>query len=361
MRQIYNSAMPLITFFINKETVSCFYAQPKVKKEQQNVIEKVYQQVNDSNDLTKLMQNFIDDIINNDKNKKRIACRIVLSDDLLLSQQIKIPNIKLSQNEIAEYLDASLTKLFKDNPNVVYDYREIESPDDKNKLLQVIACDAIKIAEYQRFLSNVKLQFIGKLLKKYDHLAKDKIATINSLTGFNLLPWRQKIKLLKRKYFLITFLLGCSLLFILITGLLITNKNKSINLNDINQEKTVFYQQILNKFSHINNLNKKNEKLKNAILHNQNIQQTFNQLGQFLAIFPQHLPEGSWITAFNISENEIVLHGNSFKHDAIWQFNTALSKLEQISSNQIETIKQNEYLLHFEITCNFKKNNGELL
>ncbi|WP_369309370.1 PilN domain-containing protein [Providencia rettgeri] len=173
----------------------------------------------------------------------------------------------------------------------------------------------------------------------------------------NFLPWRQqKIVKKKREFLLFTCALCCSTLTTCYFLYLFQQngiESKQVILHNAqkkHQQIQQISQQMVNQQAQLNLLIEKQHNRKT-------IQQNNHALLALLHSLPTITPSKSWLTSFQLINNQLDIKTNSYDFQNIAIFSQQLENLKSISGIQLKQLSRNQQLNRLHITA---KHQGEV-
>lgn len=306
----------------NKECV-IIYVQPTILR---------YKAVSSAKQITTLdtsdgliafhYQNEADiDLFLSDLQKKfagRTEFQLNLDTNLIQTQQLVLPDIKLKLNELILYVEANIYKLFQlPAKNVFFDF---VYPTKKNEYVTVMIAERNYIESWVNLFKKheLSLTFVGC---RFDH------------TEINFLPWRQEkqIKHQRQLAYTIVSLIGIISCLFCYWWIQVRNEQQYYEQKLIEQQQEV--QKLTAELS--------------SCLPNLSLSQ--KQIRDALLLFSAQLPSAIWLDSFYYEQQKIRINGQSFSYVELTNFNQNLLTLKNISDSQINSILSNKTNLVFEM------------
>lgn len=354
----------LITFFIKHTVIGYFLSQ--IRQQKSHIIQEEKIAINGNNEQIKSVLIDLIEKVNKSEflPRRGVYYRLILDEDITMQQSVLLPNIKLTGNEIDDYVKSSLSKIFHTNDPLAYDYfYDFSQPNTKK--ITVFACKQSVITEYLSIFSNNKVSFIGipniVFNKNEESCFDDKqcieqVICATKITGINFLPWRLQTNQLKRRNFLFV-IVGYLFLCSFILGFLWYISQQRLNQQIQLSEQTKILQLQKNKqLLLLINLDERKKQLHLLLDKRKRSRDKFITILDYLVTFPSLIPEGIWLDSLEYQDNMIQLKGESFRYSDILLLSEQLNLYELIKQNKIVTVKRNGHLLQFHINTQLNNN-----
>lgn len=249
---------------------------------------------------------------------KQSKYELNLSESYVQSQTLTLPDVKLSSNELALYIEASMYKLFgRSAKELFFDFVYFRRP--KNSV-QVTVCERSDVNYWIDLFDKNELNLVF-------------IGYVNDNLRFNFLPWRQTK--LSRHKFQLTMMTVC-LIGVLICQFIYWWINAQTQLNDY--EAKLSKQQLI-----------KQQYLAELSTYIPNPSPSQRQIKQSLLTLSEKLPDMVWLNSYQYVPQNIAITGHSLSYIEIIHFNQVLLQLKNISKSQIITLTNHEDMLSFEM------------
>ncbi|OCG44288.1 hypothetical protein A9G35_08625 [Gilliamella sp. Choc5-1] len=261
------------------------------------------------------------DLFLSDLQKKfagRTEFELNLDTNLVQTQQLVLPDIKLKLSELILYVQANIYKLFQlPTKNVFFDF---VYPTKKNEYVTVMIAERNYIENWINLFKKheLSLTFVGC---RFDH------------AQINFLPWRQEkqIKHQRQLAYTIVSLIG------IISCLFCYWWIKARNEQQYYEQKLLEQQQAVQKLT---------AEL-SSYLPNPSLSQ--KQIRDALLLFSAQLPSVIWLDSFYYEQQKIRIDGQSFSYVELTNFNQNLLTLKNISDSRINSVLSNKTNLVFEM------------
>ncbi|MWN04727.1 PilN domain-containing protein [Gilliamella sp. Pas-s95] len=249
---------------------------------------------------------------------RRTQYELNLDINLIQTQQLTLPDVKLKLSELILYVEANIYKLFQlPAKKVLFDF---VYPTKQNKHVTVMIVERDYIESWIN------------LFKKYELLLTFAGYRFDN-AKINFLPWRQEkqTKHLQQLTYVVAGLIG--IISCLLCYLWIQARNELQHYDQKLLEQQEVVQKLTAEVSHY---------LPNPSLSHKQIQDV-------LLLLSAQLPSVIWIDSFYYEQQKIRIDGQSFSYVELTKFNQNLLTLKNISNSQINSVSSNKTSLVFEM------------
>ncbi|MWN32759.1 MULTISPECIES: PilN domain-containing protein [unclassified Gilliamella] len=306
----------------NKERV-IIYVQPTILRYKTVSSAKQVTTLDMSDDLVAFhYQNEADiDLFLSDLQKKfvgRTEFELNLDVNLIQTQQLTLPDIKLKLSELILYIEANIYKLFQlPTKNVFFDF---VYPTKQNKYVTVMITERNNIENWVNIFKKyeLRLTFVGC---RFDH------------AEINFLPWRQEKQIKHQRQLAYTIVSFIGIISCLLCYWWIQARNEQ----QYYEQKLLEQQQVVQKLtaelsSYLPNPSLSQKQIQNALL-----------------LFSEQLPSVIWLNSFYYEHQKIRIDGQSFSYVELTNFNQNLLTMKNINNSQINSVLSNKTNLVFEM------------
>ncbi|MWN89549.1 hypothetical protein GQ597_02320 [Gilliamella sp. Pra-s65] len=306
----------------NKERV-IIYVQPTILRYKTVSSAKQVTTLDMSDDLVAFhYQNEADiDLFLSDLQKKfvgRTEFELNLDVNLIQTQQLTLPDIKLKLSELILYIEANIYKLFQlPTKNVFFDF---VYPTKQNKYVTVMITERNNIENWVNIFKKyeLRLTFVGC---RFDH------------AEINFLPWRQEKQIKHQQQLAYTIVSFIGIISCLLCYWWIQARNEQ----QYYEQKLLEQQQVVQKLtaelsSYLPNPSLSQKQIQNALL-----------------LFSEQLPSVIWLNSFYYEHQKIRIDGQSFSYVELTNFNQNLLTMKNINNSQINSVLSNKTNLVFEM------------
>ncbi|MWP47604.1 PilN domain-containing protein [Gilliamella sp. Pas-s27] len=306
----------------NKERV-IIYVQPTILRYKTVSSAKQVTTLDMSDDLVAFhYQNEADiDLFLSDLQKKfvgRTEFELNLDVNLIQTQQLTLPDIKLKLSELILYIEANIYKLFQlPTKNVFFDF---VYPTKQNKYVTVMITERNNIENWVNIFKKyeLRLTFVGC---RFDH------------AEINFLPWRQEKQIKHQRQLAYTIVSFIGIISCLLCYWWIQARNEQ----QYYEQKLLEQQQVVQKLtaelsSYLPNPSLSQKQIQNALL-----------------LFSEQLPSVIWLNSFYYEHQKVRIDGQSFSYVELTNFNQNLLTMKNINNSQINSVLSNKTNLVFEM------------
>lgn len=343
--------MYYITLFVETSCLTCFITE--INRKQTKLLSKQVVELQPIDDIL-ILQTVVHELCRSCHQYKPIF-RIIVADIDIRQGLLPLPNISLKEYEIETYVINSLVKLFHTQEPFSYDYQQ--QLKNETQQLVVTAYPQQKVKFWLTLCQSYHIDFIGVALEIGEYLKTEKnslplfehLAHQPKITGFNFLPWREKIRVKKQILFFCTIAIYACICFILVFWLLYyrtTQKNQQIIKNQQVQREITLQS------SHLLRIDELDKKLKQqqTVLDQQRSHQTqFMRIVNTLIFIANKIPDELWLSYLAYYNHRLKLTGYGFSYANILAFTQSLNDLETLKNHKLISVKYNKNLLNFEL------------